>query len=172
MLCGKSVKLRPLQRDDVDKFLTWVNDSEVTSYLTLYLPMTRMAEEAWITHIDQSSTDVVFVMETLDGDYLGNIGLHRIDKHNQNTELGIVIGNKEYWGQGLGSEAVRLIVHYAFNALNMHRVYLHVLADNIRAIECYKKCGFVQEGRLRQHQFKKGTMQDLVVMGVLRNSSY
>lgn len=168
MLEYANTRLRPLRLDDVDNCLSWLNDREVTKYLTNYLPITRMAEEKFLRRIDESPSDIVFAVETLDGTYLGNAGLHRIDHRLQRAELGIVIGNKQYWGKGHGSEAVMLLLQYAFEDLNLHRVYLHVLADNQRAIRCYSKCGFVREGVLRRHQFSCGQFVDLVVMGVLR----
>jgi RimJ/RimL family protein N-acetyltransferase len=82
--------------------------------------------------------------------------------------LGITIGDKNYWGQGYGREAVSLLLGYAFRLRNMRRVYLSVNGTNERAIRAYRACGFVEEGRLRQHVWSNGQYIDLVYMGALR----
>jgi RimJ/RimL family protein N-acetyltransferase len=83
--------------------------------------------------------------------------------------LGVGIGNRAYWGQGYGSEAVRLTLGYAFEELNLHRVSLSVLGDNPRAIRAYEKCGFVREGQWRELAHYDGQWSDEVVMGILRS---
>ena len=82
--------------------------------------------------------------------------------------LGIGIGDKTYWGQGYGREAVQLLVDYGFRHHNLHKVWLEVHGRNQRAIRAYRACGFVEEGRLRQHVWSDGAYDDLVIMGVLR----
>ena len=169
MLTGEKVRLRELRRDDIDEILRWINDPEVTGYLSMYRPVTRMAEEKWIDEISASDRDIVFIMETLDGEYLGNIGLHSIDHVHQHAEMGIVIGRKDRWGQGYGSDAVRTLLRYGFNTLNLNKVWLRVQAGNQRAIRSYKSCGFVTEGRRRQHVFSDGRFHDEDIMSVLRD---
>lgn len=81
---------------------------------------------------------------------------------------GIVIGEKEYWNRGYGSDALRTLLRFAFEELNLHRVFLHVFDFNERAIRCYEKVGFRHEGRLRQARFTEGRYVDELVMAVLR----
>ena len=83
--------------------------------------------------------------------------------------LGIFIGNKDYWGHGYGSDAVRLMLEYGFGQLNLHRVYLYVFAYNKRAIRAYEKCGLKHEGALREAGYKNGRYFDILVMGILEN---
>jgi len=84
------------------------------------------------------------------------------------AEFGIFIGDKKYWGQGCGTEACRLIVDHGFRKLKLHRVYLRVLAYNIRGIKSYQKVGFKVEGRLKEHIYRDGFYHDEIVMGLLR----
>ena len=79
-----------------------------------------------------------------------------------------MIGEKSAWGKGLGTEVTRYVLDYAFDALNLNRVHLTVLATNPRAIAVYEKLGFEREGVMRQAQFKRGAYIDVVVMGKLR----
>jgi RimJ/RimL family protein N-acetyltransferase len=85
-----------------------------------------------------------------------------------NCELGITIGDKDYWGRGYGRESIHLLVQYAFEHHNYHKVWLRVHAFNERAVRAYRACGFIEEGRLRAHVWSNGRYDDLLVMGLLR----
>ena len=85
----------------------------------------------------------------------------------QTCELGITIGDKDYWGRGYGRESITLLLQYAFQYHHYHKVWLHVHAVNERAIRAYRACGFIEEGRLRAHVWSNGRYDDLVVMGLL-----
>ncbi len=82
--------------------------------------------------------------------------------------MGIVIGEKAYWGQGYGSDAICAVLRFAFQELNLHRVYLRARADNARGIRAYEKCGFRHEGQLREAIYSNGRYYDELWMGVLR----
>ena len=101
------------------------------------------------------------------GELIGECGLYRIDHFNRRCELGIAIG-REYWGKGFGQDAVRTLVDYAFDHLNLNRVALQVLADDPRAVTAYRKAGFSEEGRLRQQAWVNGAFADELLMAVLR----
>jgi RimJ/RimL family protein N-acetyltransferase len=108
-----------------------------------------------------------FAIET-EGQMIGQCALFNFSETNHTCELGITIGDRSYWGRGYGRESVRLLLDYAFRLRNMHKVYLHVLGNNERAIRSYQACGFVEEGRWRAHVWSNGRYVDLVCMGVLR----
>ncbi len=91
-----------------------------------------------------------------------------LNTRHRRAELGIVIGEKAYWGQGYGSDAIRTLLRFAFEEMNLHRVYLRVYEDNARGIRAYEKCGFCIEGRLREANYRKGRYHDELIMGVLR----
>jgi RimJ/RimL family protein N-acetyltransferase len=84
-------------------------------------------------------------------------------------ELGVEINDRDYWSQGYGREVVRLLLRYAFEHHHIHRVWLNTHSENERAMRCYRACGFVEEGRLRQHLWIAGRYVDRVIMGVLRD---
>ncbi|MCC7354303.1 MAG: GNAT family N-acetyltransferase, partial [Anaerolineae bacterium] len=94
---------------------------------------------------------------------------HNIDHHNGKAEVGIFIGEKDLWDKGLGQDALRTLVDYLFQQLNLHRVDLGVYADNARGIHAYEKVGFIHEGRWRQAGFRNGHYRDLLWMSVLRD---
>ncbi len=171
MLQGEKVRLRPIERDDLPRFVRWFSDPEVRRHLILYMPPSMAQEEQWFERLQQRlarNEDVVLAIETLEGVHIGNIGLHRINWKDRNAELGIVIGEKEYWDQGYGTDAIRTLLRVAFEEMNLHRVSLRVDADNARGIRCYQKCGFQKEGVLREIVFREGAYRDQWVMSVLR----
>lgn len=170
MLVGESVRLRAIEREDIPTFVRWFNDPEVRQYLMMYEPLSKAREERWFeAHLDRQN-EFLFAIEANAGDgwvHIGNIGLHRVDWKNRAATLGIVLGEKTYWGRGYGTDAVRTILRFAFRELNLHRVELEVFAGNLRAIRCYEKAGFVSEGVRREAVFRDGRYHDIYVMGVL-----
>ncbi len=174
MLKGKTVLLRPIRRTDLANFLKWFNDPEVTQYLSMYLPMSEMAEEKYIEDLGstRANTDARFVIEAIVGNEtkpIGTVGLHNINNKDRNVGFGIAIGEKEYWSKGLGTEAARLIVAYGFDQLNLHRISSSALGFNERSIRMHLAIGFVEEGRQRDGIYKNGAYADLVQFGLLRS---
>jgi RimJ/RimL family protein N-acetyltransferase len=110
----------------------------------------------------------VFSIVTLDGDVLIGRGmLFAVDHINRSAMLGLVIGEKEYWGQGYGTEATRLLVDYGFSLLNLNSIMLGCFAFNTRALRCYEKVGFRVIGRRRQARIIAGVAHDVVEMDIL-----
>lgn len=172
MIPGEKVRLRPIERDDLPRFVEWFGDPEVRRHLALYLPFSLAQEERWfeglLERLERQET-VTLAIETTDGMHIGNIGLHNINWKDRNAELGVVIGEKGYWDQGYGGDAIRTMLKLAFGEMNLHRVFLRVDADNNRGIRCYEKAGFQQEGTFRDAVFKTGTYYDQHVMSILRS---
>ena len=170
MLEGQLVRLRPLEPTDLERAYTWVNDPEVIRYLALRYPMSRKDEQRWLEEAPTNSFagGVRLAIETKDGVHIGNLDLHQANAEDRKAGLGIMIGDKDYWSNGYGTDATVTLLRFAFQEMNLNRVWLHVFEFNERAISCYKKCGFQVEGRLRQHRFSQGRYWDTIVMGVLR----
>ena len=169
MIKGEKVRLRAVEREDIPVFVRWFNDPEVLQYLSLYMPMSQAEEERWFERQLDARDQKVLAIETAEGIHIGNIGLHEIDWKNRQAELGIAIGEKAYWGLGYGSDAIKTLLRFAFDEMNLHRVYLRVFDFNARAIRCYEKCGFELEGRLRQCLYQNGEYHDHLVMAVLQD---
>lgn len=111
----------------------------------------------------------VFAIETKEGEYLGGLGFMKIDWKNRNLEFGIVIGKKEHWDKGYGTDATVVALDWAFNRLNMHKVYLRVFDYNKAAIRCYEKCGFKKDGVLREGFYFENRYHDVILMGILKH---
>lgn len=167
MLQGDRVTLRPPRREDSKILNEFWNDVEMVSLASNSLPRPDSVEqtESFLEELDKRDNHVRFVIE-VEGQVVGDCSLHDIDTHNRQCEIGIALG-RPYWGQGYGQDALRALVDYAFKHVNMHRVGLEVLADDERAVGCYRKVGFVEEGRLRQRDWRDGEYHDVMVMGIL-----
>lgn len=168
---GELVELRPLDRANLDAYTRWFRDPEVLQYLAVPLvPVTREEEEAWFERAMADDRGYVFSIHTLDdGRLIGNCDLHRIDRKNRCAGFGIVLGEKEYWGKGYGTDATREILRFAFDELNLHRVHLGVFEFNERGIRSYEKVGFRREGRARDALWRHGRWWDLVWMSILED---
>ena len=144
MIVGKRVRLRAVEPTDLERCLRWINDPDVTGHLTMREPISSVSETRWLEKAAAGDDPRArqYAIETLDGVHVGNIGLHHINWIDRNCELGILIGEKERWDRGYGTDAIVTLLGFAFRELNLHRVLLVVDEDNPRARRCYEKCGF------------------------------
>src|SRR5690606_5943840 len=135
--------------------------------------MSQADEEHWFDQMLQRPPELHPMMidiSTPDGWLpIGDCGFNQLSWVNRSAELGIVIGEKRFWGQGYGRDALRLLLRFGFNTLNLNRISLQVHADNVRGIRSYEKAGFVHEGRERQGAYKNGEYKDVLIMSVLRS---
>ncbi len=172
MIQGKRVRLRSIERSDIPRFVAWLNDPQVTRGLLLALPLSSVDEEKWFDSMQARPMEehqlAIEVMTPGGWVHVGNCGFHNLDWRNRSGEVGLFIGEKQMWGQGYGSDVMRLLLRHGFNTLNLNRIYLHVFENNPGAIRSYEKVGFVHEGRLRQDVYKEGQYLDVLIMSVLR----
>ncbi|KKC30494.1 acetyltransferase [Caldanaerobacter subterraneus subsp. pacificus DSM 12653] len=171
LFTGEKVKLRAYRKEDVELALKYINDPEVKRYLTpgIPYPLTLEDEYKWFESLSSSKDTYSFAIETLeDGKYIGGCGINEIDWKNKVAVVGIFIGDKEYWGKGYGTDAMKVLIRFIFEQMNMNRVELYVYSYNTRAIKSYEKCGFVKEGVLRKRMFRDGRYYDEYVMSILK----
>ena len=167
MLYGKRIVLRPIELEHLPNYVRWFADTDVLAYFGPYLPMNQAQEQAWYERQNNDPTTVNFAAE-LDGQHIGGGGLFRLGDRNQSAEVGLLIGEKSLWNQGLGQDILTTLVDYGFGYLNLHRIFLRVFAENTRAIRAYEKVGFVHEGRFREAEWRHGRWQDMLFMSILR----
>ncbi len=169
-LKGKKVILRPLNKEkDLQKFLCWLNDPEIRQYLKIFMPITEQGEIEWFDSLPKRTNDMVLGIETLEGVLIGNMGLHRIDFKNRTATTGAVIGDKEYWGKGYGTDAKMILLKYAFDELNLHKICSSVYEYNERSLRYSLHCGYKIEGRRRNQIFKNGHRWDVIELGLFRS---
>lgn len=97
------------------------------------------------------------------------MGLENINNINRSAVLGIFIGDKDYRSKGYGTEAIRLLLDFGFNYMNLHSIKLNLLSANERAFKCYSKCGFKEAGRIRDNVFVNGKYYDTIAMDILES---
>jgi RimJ/RimL family protein N-acetyltransferase len=135
MIEGKLVNLRAREISDLERNSRWVNDREVTRYLAFRYQMPGLAEEAWLragTSAPMAFGHVAFAIETKDGRHIGNCDLTSVPEDRKAT-LGIMIGEKDCWSKGYGTDALMTLLRFAFDEMNLNRVELGVLDQNVRA---------------------------------------
>jgi RimJ/RimL family protein N-acetyltransferase len=168
-LIGEKIYLRPIEEADAATCYPWFSDPEVRAHLGVRaFPNNEQGSRDWIRKVDGRSHQMFALITRAEGAYVGNCDIFKVNLADRNAELAIAIGRKEYWGKGLGREAMRLLCHHAFRTLNLHRVFLRVYATNERAVRCYASVGFKPEGRLREDAYIDGRYVDTIFMGLLR----
>ncbi|WP_164215747.1 GNAT family protein [Virgibacillus sp. YIM 98842] len=171
MLRSERLQFRKMEESDIEKYHSWRNDVDVMKTtnpaIDLYsLEETRNFVE---TIILNSASSKSYIIEEREGNTaIGVTSLINIDTKNRNAECIIDIGEKEYWGKGYGTEALKVLLAYAFLELNLHRVSLRVFSLNEKAIHIYHKLGFVEEGVMRQSLYRNGQWHDIILMGLLK----
>lgn len=168
VLVSQNLTMRPASVADVEARLAL--GAEPEENLRLYgvqpdgAPFLREDAERWVRFLLEHPHAWVIAGPSL----LGAVRLDRVDLVDRRASLAIGLLRQQDQGRGLGTEAVRRVLAYGFDELQLHRVSLRVLASNIRAIRCYEKCGFQLEGRERETVFLDGAWRDDLIMGVLR----
>jgi RimJ/RimL family protein N-acetyltransferase len=168
ILEGEKVRLRPVTPDDLPRFTEWLQDGEVRRWLAALTDAPTLAEEVdWYESTRENPDNVLWAIDTLDGDLIGAIEL-RLVPPARRAELGIAIQDKTRWNRGYGTDAVKTVLSYGFEDLDLNRIDLTTDESNVRGRRCYQKCGFVEEGVLRQHRFIDGEPSNSIAMAILR----
>ena len=147
----QKISIRPIEFGDTDLIVKWRNSDAVRLNFIDRRELTKEIHENWMNTKVLVGNVVQFII-CVDGTPVGSVYLRDIDKKHQKAEFGIFIGEELKQGHGIGQEAGKQILKYAFDELNLNRVFLRVLAENEHAINCYKKIGFVQEGYARERR--------------------
>ncbi|WP_409304920.1 GNAT family N-acetyltransferase [Peribacillus sp. SCS-155] len=173
---GGKCRLRPFKKEDKELTLNWRNEPEIIENIMGYrFPVTEVMEEKWYESIldDQSRTRVLFAIEDLKDDALvGYIHLNQIDWISKTAYFGITIGEKSRRGKGIGTDAMDILFRYAFEYLNVRKIYLEVAEYNHAAKITYEKYGFNMEGILKEHFFLRNQYHDVIVMSLFSSDFY
>ncbi|NGZ15596.1 GNAT family N-acetyltransferase [Vibrio aestuarianus] len=162
--------LRSLDVEDKEAFYKWSRDREVTLYsLSSYAyPQSKSDIEKWLLSINSNPKNVSFGICSNENDQLlGYAGISGISTLNRSGEYFILIGEKSYWGKGVGTSVTKIVTDYAIRTLGLHRVQLTASSINYGAIKAYENAGYQHEGVMRQSGFRNGEFVDKVLMSVL-----
>jgi RimJ/RimL family protein N-acetyltransferase len=166
-ISGGRLYLSPVNPEDAEQYTKWLNDPAVAIPLGHYKNLLSLPnEKKALERLTSEGHNYAIVLK--DGDELiGNISLFDIDHLSRRATLGLFIGEAGRRGKGFGTEAIRLILGYGFNTLNLNNVMLLCDSDNEQGIACYIRAGFREFGRRRSSTFKNGGYLDTVYMDIL-----
>ncbi len=166
---GKLLKLTTVRAEDAAIMASWEENSDYLRNLDTDIAYPHSILELE-ENKERSHNSAYFRLRTIENDTLiGFVVIHSIEWNNRVGSLAIGIGDTNYQNKGYGSEALQLILRYAFHELNLHRVGLDVIGYNSLAIRAYEKVGFIEEGRLRSAIYRDGRYSDRILMGILRS---
>lgn len=168
VLHGDRISLMPLEERHAEALHRNVTDPELRRWTGTHADFTVEQLRIWCaTRAEQTDRLDLAVEDRHTGEFVGELALLDVDFDNETAGFRIAL-SPDRTGQGLGTEATRLLLSYAFDRVGLHRVQLEVFDFNERAIRSYRKSGFVEEGRLRQTLLWGGRRYDTIVMGALR----
>ena len=174
MLQGKKIRLVPLEERHLDDIMKGFNNPELRRFLGGYLPFTREAEREWIHAMQQqmkSRVGFVFVIEDIANNrFIGSVSLNQIDWLSKSSGVGIAIHSPDDWEKGYGTEAMQLLIDFAWKHLNLRRLELSVHAFNERAKHVYEKLGFKHWGTAHQKYFIDGAYHDTHFLELFREN--
>ena len=165
--------LRPYEDSDIPILHTWFNDPEITYFMFTGQKPKTLDQVSKIMKHDVDENNVIMMAVDKDSkEVFGLVGLYEIHDTAKKAEMRIIIGNKEYWGKGYGTELSELINYYGFDRLNLHRIYLGFTAANEAAKRAYEKAGYVEEGILRDDIYRNSKYYNSIRMAILRDEYY
>ncbi len=166
-LIGSNLYLSPMCLDDAPIYVKWLNDKTVSENIGLDMKVTTLeGEREWLK---KNLNGYNFAIVLKDSDKLiGNCSLEDMDLIHRNAVLGIFIGDEEERGKGYGKEAIKLLLEYGFNNLNLNNIMLNVYSFNTRAIKVYESLGFKKCGTRHKSHYFKGQYYDEIQMEILK----
>lgn len=171
MIPGAHVRLRALERDDLEALFAWWNDPDLWTRIGSRKRLSGFEElEAWFEcELEKSGPQEgrTFAIEDAEGTLVGTLWYGTYEAGDRQATVGLYVGAPERRGEGLGTDAFATLLGYLFDELGLHKARLYVEVDNAPALAVYYKLGFVEEGRLREHRFYGGRFHDFLAMGLL-----
>lgn len=169
-LIGKRVYLRALEKEDLIYIRKWSNDPEIRKLIGEVASMSQADADKFLERVYSDNTREWFVIVVKEDDrVIGEAGLLRMFPAWRTTDISIIIGEKDAWGKGYGTEAILLLLDYAFRYLNFHRVAIGVVGFNKSAIRFWEKVGFKKEGIQRDGYYYNHKYYDFVMMSILED---
>lgn len=169
IICNENLFLRDITLYDTDIVLSWRNSEFVQKYFIYQEKITEEEHLKWMNQKVFTGKVTQFIIVSNDVP-IGSVYLQNIDNFNKKAEYGIFIGSQEGCGKGIGTIVAKCILKYAFEEMQLHRVYLRVLENNIRAIRCYERAGFRREALLVDDVQINGEYQNIVIMATLNKT--
>ncbi|SRR5581483_243157 len=170
MIAGEHVILRAFEREDVERCYRWMNDPNIVRTLKTRYPIAFENEAEWLEGaMHPSHFERHFAIERKDDrSHIGNASIHDIDWVSRTAWFGLFIGEPSAWNRGFGGDAIRTLVRFAFDDMNLEKLRINVFDYNDRAKHVLAAQGFVEEGKLKKDFYREGTWHDIVILSVFR----
>jgi RimJ/RimL family protein N-acetyltransferase len=169
MINGKTIYLRAIGLEDNKFFNQWINDSETNYWRGLYHPMSIENSLEWLKQNSVITHEkICFAVCDNQHNFIGLIGLRSICLRSRRGEIWIYLGNKEKWGHGIGSDAIKTLCDYSFNQMNLNRIWAEIDPENMGTLRCLEKSHFTKEGVLRAGYYRHGKYRDTMILSILR----
>lgn len=167
-IIGQQIYLRPITLEDTELVVRWRNERVVVENFIYRKPVSKEEHLNWLKNKVETGLVHQFVICRLADDKpLGSIYLQNFEEENKRAEWGIFLGEREAYGKGVGTEAAKLLLEYAFQRLRLHKVTSKVLAYNQASVRMNEKAGYTQEAYLRDELFLDGKYEDLILFGAI-----
>ena len=159
VITGKRIKLVYFSKKYLNNpnYLKWLRDYEVIKYINRPEYVESVTSEdikAYVERLEKSENDIFFAIVTADGnEFIGTFKICYIDWYTKRAELGIMVGDKDYWGKGIATEAFSIAINFLFNKLNFHKIVGGCMESNIGMRKVFEKLGFKEEGHFREQDF-------------------
>lgn len=167
IIYGERVFLRRLtEKDASEEYVRWMNDPEINQYLeSRFCVQTIESTKAFIRSVtnDNNYQFGIFIKET--GQHIGNIKIGCINNYHKFADIGFLIGEKEYWGKGIASEAIKLATEFAFSTLGLHKLWGGTYAPNVGSMKAFLNNGYVEEGVKKSQYLCNGVYVDDIMFG-------
>ena len=170
-LDGANIRLRRLTVADVtDTYVRWMNDPDITRFLeSRFHAQTPESIHAYVEALLASGKERLWAICLKDSNrHIGNIKLGAVDPNHKRADIGLLIGERDQWGKGYASEAIALVSRFAFEKLDLIRVWAGCYATNESSAKAFERCGFRREGLLRGDAISEGHPVDVIVLGLLK----
>jgi RimJ/RimL family protein N-acetyltransferase len=167
MIAGDLVILRALEEEDLERCYRWMNDPMIVRTLKSRYPMPFHQEAKWLEAAVDATGERHFAVERReDREHIGNASIHDIDWVSRTAAFGLFIGEPAAWNRGFGSDAIKTLVRFAFEEMNLRKLKVSVFDYNDRAKHVLLQAGFVQEAKLVEEFYREGTYHDLVILSI------
>jgi RimJ/RimL family protein N-acetyltransferase len=172
MIAGEHVILRAFEREDAERCYRWMNDPNIVRTLKTRYPIAFQSEMEWIeSAMHSTSTERHFAIERRDDrSHIGNASIHDIDWISRAGWFGLFVGEPTAWNRGFGTDAIRTLVRFAFEEMNLRKLRINVFEYNERARHVLLAQGFVEEGKLRRDFYREGVYHDILILSIFRDA--
>lgn len=165
-ICGKQVYIRPITEEDTDNIIKWRNSDAVRPYFIYQKPFTREGHLNWLRSMIETGCGYQFIVCRIEDDMpIGCTYLRDYDREHNKIEYGVFLGSEEVKGRGIGAESLALTLQFAFDTLDVHKVFARAFSDNLASIGSFLKGGFEKEAYLKDEVFVNGEYRDIVLLG-------